>query len=254
MLQSRISAALLTAALLTAALSMTVPALAQDRPQPAYHRTQCIKAEPGKMADLEQFALDAGHKGAMARANAGEFASALFLRSVLGGTEAPCDFVVVTIYNGFPPDPDSAMKLDAVLVAQDGFGRAEKGDYIRVDFMKPRPGQAEEWLKMERESFKPLHQARTEQGFLRGWTVATLAYPSGTSLPYTGATVNIMPDWKAVGNPGGGYAEAFKKAMPNAGMDAISEKVSETREIVRTELYRVIDMVGPMEKATRTRR
>lgn len=277
MLHSRISAALLTAALF-----MTVQALAQDQAPPVYHRTQCVKAQPGQMAELEKFALDAGHKGTMVRANAGEFASALLLRSVFGGSETACDFVFVTIYNGFPPDPDSVMKLDAVLEkagvgmtvdeyrerqmsmgklvstslwsARDGFGQPEKGDYIMVDLMKPRPGQADEWLKMERETFKPVHQARAEQGFLRGWNVVTLDYPSGTSLAYTAATINIMPNWKAVGAPGGGYAEAFKKTMPNADMDETFKKVTETRDIVRTELYHVIDKVSPMEKATRTKR
>ncbi len=277
MLQSRISAALITAA-----LSLTAQALAQDQPQPSFNRTQCIKAQPGKMAELQKFALDEGHKGAMARANAGEYASALFLRSVYGGTETACDFVAVTIYNGPPPDPESTMDLETALQKAgidmapeeyqerlmsmgklvstslwrmvDGFGHAEKGDYIRVDFMKPRPGQAAEWIKLERETFKPVHQARAEQGLLRGWSVAMLAYPSGTSLPYSGATVNIAPSWKALFSADQGYPEAFKKTMPNANMEEISKKTSETREIVRTELYRVIDTVTPMEKATRTKR
>ena len=126
----------------------------------------------------------------------------------------------------------------------DGIGGPELGNYVRLDYMKVQPSQGAEWSKSERETYKPLHQARIEMGALKGWTLTTLMLPSGSGLPYNAMTVNTFKDWAQIGGPTK-YTEAYQKVYPGKDMSALTAQMSKLRDIVRTDWYEVVDVVRP---------
>ena len=246
--------------------------------QSQYTRSLCIKVEPGKMAEYTKLQSDV-RPAALARANAGEFSGRLILRSAYpAGMEATCDFMSVTLYPGFPPDPKSTMPQDAVFEKahvsmkpaeytaaltstgklrkaelwriQDSFGTPELGNYLRLDYMKVKPDDFSNWIKAEKETWKPLHQARAELGSLKGWALTTLSMPSGSALHYNAMTVNMFKDWAQIGMPTK-YQDAAKKAFPGKDMTQILAQPS-LRDLVRTELYEVVDVIRPGASATST--
>jgi hypothetical protein len=193
------------------------------------------------------------------------------LRAVFpAGMDAACDYMQVNLYPGFPPDPKTTMTPDAahakarVTMSQSEFlaqrdaasrlrkaelwrvldrtGTPEVGNYMRLDYMKVQPGQRNEWIKSEQEIYKPIHKARIDLGGLKGWTLAALAMPSGSALPYDAMTVNMFKDWAQIGGPSKAQ-EAFQKVHPGKQASQVYPDIEKLRTIIRTELYEVIDVI-----------
>ena len=246
---------------------------AQDAQSVPYARSLCIKVQPGKDADFRKLMSDVSKPMAQVRADAGEFTDRLLLRAVFpAGMDAACDYMLAYVYPGFPPDPKKTMNADTArekahvamsqseFVAQrdalsrlrrtelwrliDDIGTPEVGNYMRLDYMKVTPGHESEWIKMERETYKPLHQARIDLGVLRGWTVTTLAMPTGSALPYNAMTVNLFKDWAQIGAPPK-TQEAFQKVYPNRDMSELTAQTAKLRDIVRRELYEIVEIIRP---------
>ncbi len=69
-------------------------------------RSFCIKVQPGKDSEYRKLAMDVSKPTAQVRADAGEFLNRFLLRSVYpAGMDAVCDYSLVYVYPGFPPDP-----------------------------------------------------------------------------------------------------------------------------------------------------
>lgn len=256
----------ITAVLFSAGLAFT--GFAQNM-QTQYVQSLCIKVEPEKVAQFNKFHADT-KPVFQARADAGEFSARVWLGAVYpAGMAATCDFMAVTLYPGFPPDPKSVMSLDSALQKAhlpmkaseyvetrgstsrlrkselwrhvDGFGNAEPGNYVRVDYMKVQPNNFADWMKMEREIYKPVHQARMEMGGVKGWVLATMVMPGGSSSPFNAMTVNIYKDWAQVGKPVN-YTDAFKKAFPDKDAAQLTSRTASLRDIVRSELFEVLEV------------
>ncbi len=106
------------------------------------------------------------------------------------------------------------------------------------DLMGVKDNKYAEYEAMEK-SMKSLHQERVALNNIVGWNLARLQYPSGTEKGYSYATVNFYPTMKELGD--GRYAEAFQKAMPGADMQKLVGQVYATRDIVRQEVYYLLE-------------
>src|SRR5205809_2633718 len=53
-----------------------------------------------------------------------------------------------------------------------------------VNFIKANPAKYQEYLQLERETWKPVHQERIRAGQMRSWALYGVQYPFGTSLEY----------------------------------------------------------------------
>ena len=79
-------------------------AAAQNQPQ-AYVVDTCVKADPGKNAETTAYIRDVSVKTAQVRVNEGTAAWYLAMSAVVpAGSEARCDYHLVTGYKGFPPE------------------------------------------------------------------------------------------------------------------------------------------------------
>ena len=61
-------------------------------------------------------------------------------------------------------------------------GQPDTPIYARLSYMKVAPGQAESYVRMEREVWKPIHEARLRAGIITGWQLYRVEYPSERGL------------------------------------------------------------------------
>jgi hypothetical protein len=255
--------------LLIAAGCLAVAA-AQD--QPGYVRDYCVKAAPGKGAEVAAMMHDVTAKVMRARIDEGHAVWGLVLNSVVpSGTAARCDFHVVYGYNGFPPEAPTAEQTTAELkkaglhmtgaewaAKRDSLStlvnldiwqaRAEtgplieKGQYARLNYYHVKPGQQAAWLKLETTGWMPLVASLKDAGL--GWHLLTLAMPAGEYLHYNGLTVDTFPSWAALGQ-GVPLNTAWAKAHPDMPAADYMNLVANTVERYRMDVVQVLEAVVP---------
>lgn len=128
----------------------------------------------------------------------------------------------------------------------DGLSSEEPGNYIMVNFMSVPPGADAEYLSMEQEIAKPMHEARVQKEMMTGWHMYQVLLPSGTSVPYNYATVD---GYQSVGDLGQGFAteEIASMAYPGVSQAEVTrmwESIPETRSIYKSELWVRVDNVS----------
>jgi hypothetical protein len=111
--------------------------------------------------------------------------------------------------------------------------------YMEVDLMHPAAGKTEDYIKMERETFKPLHAERIKMGYLRSWGLYEKTFADEQS-GFEFVTVNFMDN---VDKLGYGYSEAVKKVMPQADMNALFTQTMATRTMIRSEIWKLMQYV-----------
>jgi hypothetical protein len=249
-----------------AALTVT----AQNAPAPSA-KSFCIKVQPGKNAEFMKLMNDVSKPVAQIHADAGEFSASFLLRTVYpAGMDAACDYQLVTLYPGFPPDPKTLMtpatayekahvamqpsefaaqrdalsrlRRSEMWRVRESIGIPEKGNYVRHNYVKVQPDDQGPWLKLESETFKPVHQARIEMGAFKAWALVTLSMPSGSELPYNAMTVDIYKDWASIAAPTK-YQEAFQKTGKGEMSAAFTQSAKLRGAFVRSELYEVVDVI-----------
>ena len=107
-----------------------------------------------------------------------------------------------------------------------------------VNFMKANPAKVEEYLKLERETWKPVHQERVRAGQMRSWALYNVQYPYGTSLEYDFVTIDTyasLADAERDINP------VFAKVHPSAPLSDIGSRTEAARSLVRGEVWSRID-------------
>ena len=234
---------------------------AQDQPS-GYHTVACIKIQPGKAAEFRQFRNDFSKKLTQAYVDSGDIAAAYLLRTVIpSGTEARCDYVIVSIYKGAPTAPTGMAGLTKALqkaglsisaddlLAKRGslaqlvsnelwrntmqVGNFEKGDYLYVNFMKVH--NLTDWMNLERTMWKPMAETWVKDGSMRAWSVNVRVLPSGTDLPYQGISIDVFPSWDAA-MKAPPVADTFKKVHPGKNLDATFASLTKARDLARREL------------------
>ena len=101
------------AAALAAALSATL--VAQPTPS-GYHSISCVRVKAGKSAAFRALLSGDYSKIEQARVDSGAVSAWIALRTVIpAGTDAGCDYVLVTFYPGLPAAPLSDDEMTDVL-------------------------------------------------------------------------------------------------------------------------------------------
>jgi len=249
-------------------LSAIPAARAQDQPQ-TYLSAFCIKAEPGKTQEFEQFVRDVGSKLHQVRMQEKRISRWSFSRAVTPtGEEARCSHRLALVYEGAPPEPQTQLEADlkkagikmspqeystrltslSKLVLQErfarfaGFGAPEKGTYFQINFMKPLPGKGAEFAKFEREVWQPLAEQAAKTGHPRkAWTAWARIYPSGSASDYDAITVDIFRDWASIWKPQGFSKEVAEKVFPGKSGQDLMAPISTLRNLVHRELYFVVE-------------
>jgi hypothetical protein len=121
----------------------------------------------------------------------------------------------------------------------DGGGNPGPHKYIVVNYMKTIPGG--NFLNLENEIAKPVSQELIKNGSWTGWSVWSNVFPRGTGMESDVVTVDNYADFSKIGSLN--YRQAFEKAHPGKDWSEFTTKIGSSRNMVRSELWKVIDSV-----------
>ena len=113
--------------------------------------------------------------------------------------------------------------------------------YLQLDFMKVKPGNDNEYLDVETNLWKPVHNEFIKAGSRVGWSLWGRVYPSGSGLNYQYVTVNYFADWSKIG--AADFNAAFSKAHVGKDINALGERTNASRDLVKSELWEVVERV-----------
>lgn len=109
--------------------------------------------------------------------------------------------------------------------------------YVQVDYMDVPSDGVEAYLSVEQDLWKPMHEATLGTGGKVGWALYSLVWPHGTDYPHNYATTNAFSSLD-VGMP---FAEAAEAAHPDVPVEEISERTLESRDLVKGQLWSLVD-------------
>ncbi len=109
--------------------------------------------------------------------------------------------------------------------------------YVQVDFMKTTSGKAAEYVKAEREMFKPVHADFVKQGKKDDWGLYGLDMPYSETSEYDYLTANFFSN--TVQMSSGNYAETFKKTFPKLDIYTVWNNMNGLRKIARSEIWKL---------------
>ncbi len=119
------------------------------------------------------------------------------------------------------------------------------GRYIVINYMDAPVGGESEYVSIEQEAWKPLHQARIDAGQMSGWGLYGLTLPGGASTPYNFAAVDFYNELGDVVEPW--TPEIMEAAYPGASENAVQEMMERTnraRTLYKSELWEVLESTG----------
>lgn len=93
-------------------------------------------------------------------------------------------------------------------------------------------------VKMERDIWKPVHDARIKDGKMKGWVLMRLEFPFGASMPYQDATVDMYTDMKQLLGWSDDY---FEKVHPGKDMAEVWKETTAVATLLKGELRIDID-------------
>ena len=257
------------AAAMAAALSTTL--VAQQAPS-GYHGISCIRVKPGKSADFRALLSGDFQKFEQARVDSGAITAWIVLRTVIpAGTDAGCDYVLVSFYPGLPAAPLSDEDMTAVLqkagvtatlqewrdrqrdVAelvsnnitqyQALVGGTKKGDYLVFNSMSTT--NAGECVAAQKRIWQPFAEEGVKEGALDGWAVNRQRFPNGAKDPSLVSSVDIYPSWDAMFNFfGPDFDTRWKKVHPELSPEEAFAQIDKVCTITHTVLYKVEDQIA----------
>lgn len=113
--------------------------------------------------------------------------------------------------------------------------------YFMMDYMNVHLGMEYAYQMMEDEVALPIHKYRMEIDRMNGWELFSLIVPGGTEYGYNFATGNYYSDLRDFEY--GFTEEVIRQSHPGTDVNEINETFSETRDLVRSEVWELIDYV-----------
>ncbi|MGF1669930.1 MAG: hypothetical protein ACFCU6_05750 [Balneolaceae bacterium] len=120
------------------------------------------------------------------------------------------------------------------------FSVAQNGDpvYVQIDFMNVKPGEGGQYVQVEQEIWKPIHEERINRGIISYWGLYGAMYTE-PGANYNYITVNVFDDLKKLENF---YDMNMIDAVhPDVQLQSIMERTNESRELVHSEVWQLID-------------
>jgi hypothetical protein len=114
--------------------------------------------------------------------------------------------------------------------------------FMLVEFMKVGPGKENDWVKLERETWKPMHEMRVRDGSILSWAAIAQTVPGDESNGPVVATVTTFRGWPDPTKTD--WTGLIKRAHPQTQPDTIFDQAEAARKIVRSEIWTVIDQTG----------
>ncbi len=268
---------LVAAFVLIALLLLAVRGLSQTPPQHFYVGVNFIKVHPGKQEQYRQLVEKYGKK-VNEYLFKSQNLMGWYLYQVLmpAGSSTDFDYATVNIAGSlgalldFPMStkdiykkafPEMTDKMISDVQAQfdecrhivrreiyspvegahtDDAPNAPPSKYMQVDLMQPAAGKTADYIKMEKETFLPLHKERIKMGILKSWGLYEKILPVDTRMGYEYVTVNFYDDLNKLGD---GYAESVKKLFPQKDTTSMFNETMAVRTIVQSGIWKLMSYV-----------
>lgn len=257
---------LFVCAAIAAAFCTVLPA--QQAPT-GYHSVACVKVKPENNTEFRQWAAGDVRKLAQSRVDGGAVSSWMLLRSVIPvGKSAECDYLIVSVYPGIPPQPMGLEELDAALkkagiamtaqqyvdrrnslttlISNNLFqnrayvGTSKKGDYYVVNYMKA--SNLEDYVAYEKKAWGPFAEAMAKQGARSGWSLNTMVFPGGSDVKFNAVTVDMYPTWDSIFADFNFY-ELWRKVHPDMEVGTTFEQYEKLRHQGDVDIYVLQDAI-----------
>jgi len=116
---------------------------------------------------------------------------------------------------------------------------ARPASYLQVNYMNVAPGNQSDYERLEKDIWQPVHNEMVSSGRTAGWGLWALLFPRGADLPYQYCTLNAFSDFSYVFDLD--YSSSFSKTHPDLDPSEIASETQDSRTVVRTELWELID-------------
>lgn len=126
---------------------------------------------------------------------------------------------------------ENTIKLDTV--------SNQPSRYMVMDYMDVNPGRGLDYLMLEDEIAKPLHEERVSREEMAGWEVYSLITPGGTEYGYNFSTGNHFDSLAHI--EFGFTEEIINQAMADANIPELFNTIYSTRTLVKSELWELVD-------------
>jgi hypothetical protein len=107
-----------------------------------------------------------------------------------------------------------------------------------VNFMKANPARVQEYVQLERQTWKPVHQERIRAGQMRSWALYAVRYPFGSSLEYDFVTIDT---YASLADAERDITSIFARVHPSTSLSDAGARVEAARTLVRGEVWSRID-------------
>ena len=118
---------------------------------------------------------------------------------------------------------------------------AKVSKYFMMDYMDVRLGMEYAYQMMEDEVALPIHEYRMEIERMNGWELFSLIVPGGTEYGYNFATGNYYSDLRDF--EFGFTEEVIRERHPGTDVNEINETFAKTRDLIRSEVWELLDFV-----------
>ena len=129
------------------------------------------------------------------------------------------------------------------------WAQAQPFQFVQVDYMKVQPGKGSDYVRMERELFKPIHEDRVKNGKIVSWNLWAVRIAGGSGAPYGYATSTGFANFAAIESPYQGTDPA--KIHPNLAQGELGARAAAARDLVRSD---VLSVVAATEGEPKSRR
>lgn len=246
---------------------------AADEPEAVYAQLDYMKVAPNQADDYLSIEREIWKPMHQERANDGAILGwQLYVVRYPGGAGHDYQYVTVTLYGNMDavenqefeayaqrahPDIDSSVAMQRTMDARD-WVRSElwvqhdqvvsesataPAPILQINSMKVSPDGGSDYLSMEQDMIKPIHEARIDAGLMRGWSLWQMMLPSGSGQRHNYGTVDAFGSMSAIPNS---WPEGIvEEVHPDTDPDELMQQVLQARDLVHTELWELVDYVTP---------
>lgn len=111
--------------------------------------------------------------------------------------------------------------------------------YLNANFMYAVPGEVADYLNLERDVAKPLHQHQVENNRMDGWSLNRLVFPTGTKVPYNFITTDYYSRLEQIEM--GITREIIAEVHPDMNVNEFEEYADSIRERVWSDLWELVE-------------
>ena len=135
------------------------------------------------------------------------------------------------------------------VILPDGFRDAKI--HVFNFFDHPEGKRRADHVKVEKEIWMPVHQARADADKMEGWVMAGLMFPFGADQPYHEVTLDMYKDMTQY-MADDSFKPYFEKVHAGKDMDELMEQTRASSRLIKGEVRMVIDKtISPATTATK---